>query len=599
MLRVSPSVGVDEAIWKAEEALTLLRAGLPRAESDLLPWMSDPDEPETRQAVQRIEEPLRRLTDELFWFDLDRDADGDLLRRALVTLEPAVLNEYLDCCLHDGLSHRPIVKLALDGVLQVSTNGVPASDGACESDEPAPPDKTPAIETAGVPRLLNHARFRLLLAALSLYDALPDGVSVPDADDADPADAVSSRFEWVQWRDLDIAENPHELDLTGGRHGLRTRRTVALWSDALARWIRLTSAPEFRAFVLENIARLNDEVVGEDDAETIVNSASTRMTDLLVAEVKAQLLVGRMDGVRALLEVAAASDIASRRWSMAFRPLRPLLRTEAAELEPLLPTEDDPRFGDAELYLSRLKTLKTRWGALDPTGQLGLTEVGDEAVLKACGALTHMETYTAVDRLKPLYAMAMSLSAADSLKERIATIVTRLNGYEHYTCHFCKSREMELQRSIVILGKKESHRTYGFNSTTIHYMIKANTVARCARCCDLHDYIWDAGNATRGALGIASAAAFGYLIWRRPFGDNVEPLAYIILAGIMAGVVWASGIIARWMAAILATPKGERRYWKVTAAKQHQEMRTEGCSITIDYRRNAFQAFKDKQDQQG
>ncbi len=230
----------------------------------------------------------------------------------------------------------------------------------------------------------------------------------------------------------------------------------------------------------ESIARLDDDVVGEDDAEAIVNSASTRMTDLLVAEVKAQLLVGRMDGVRALLEVAAASDVASRRWSMAFRPLRPLLRTEAAELEPLLPAEDDPRFGDAELYLSRLKTLKTRWGALDPSGQLGLAEVGDEAVLKACEALTHMETYTAVDRLKPLYATAMSLSAADSLRERIATIVTRLNGYEHYTCHFCKSREMDLQRSIVILGKRESHRTYGFNSTTIHYMIKANTVARCA-----------------------------------------------------------------------------------------------------------------------
>jgi hypothetical protein len=53
------------------------------------------------------------------------------------------------------------------------------------------------------------------------------------------------------------------------------------------------------------------------------------------------------------------------------------------------------------------------------------------------------------------------------------------------------------------------------------------------------------------------------------------------------------------MVAILVTPNGERKYWKVSAAKQHQEMRTEGCSITIDYRRNAFQAFKDKQDQQG
>jgi hypothetical protein len=284
---------------------------------------------------------------------------------------------------------------------------------------------------------------------------------------------------------------------------------------------------------------------------------------------------------------------------MALRPLRPLLRTEAAELEVLLPTQDDPRFEDAELYLRRLETLKTRWTALDPAGQFGLAELVDEAVLKACETLTRMESYSAVDRLKDLYAKAMSLSAADSLKGRIATTVNRINGYEHYTCHFCKSREMDLQRSVIILGKKESHRTYGFNSTTIHYMLKANTIARCARCCDLHDYIWDVGNTVRGALGVAAAAVFGYMIWRRPLGDNVEAIVYIIIAGAMGAAVWGAGYLARWLAATLVTPKRERRYWSLSAAKQLQEMRLEGCSITVDYSRNAFQSFKDKQDQQG
>ena len=62
---------------------------------------------------------------------------------------------------------------------------------------------------------------------------------------------------------------------------------MALWSDTLARWVRLARAPEFSAYVRESIARLDDEMIGEDDAETIVNSASTRLTDLLVGEAKA------------------------------------------------------------------------------------------------------------------------------------------------------------------------------------------------------------------------------------------------------------------------------------------------------------------------
>ena len=229
---------------------------------------------------------------------------------------------------------------------------------------PCRPTKTPVVETAGVPRLLNHASFACCWR-LSRSMTRSRTVSVcPTQTTRIQPDTVTSRFEWVQWRGLDIAENPHEA---------RPDRGPACASHEADRRVSgptrcragsgSRARPQFLAFVHESIARLDDDVVGEDDAEAIVNSASTRVTDLLVAEVKAQLLVGRMDGVRALLEVAAASDIASRRWSMAFRPLRPLLRTEAAELEPLLPTEDDPRFGDAELYLSRLKTLKTRWAS--------------------------------------------------------------------------------------------------------------------------------------------------------------------------------------------------------------------------------------------
>ena len=77
VLRVPPDVGVDEAIWRSEEALARSRAGLGLPDGEMIPWLVDPDEPEIRQAVQRIEEPLRRLTDQVFWFDPDHDSDGE------------------------------------------------------------------------------------------------------------------------------------------------------------------------------------------------------------------------------------------------------------------------------------------------------------------------------------------------------------------------------------------------------------------------------------------------------------------------------------------------------------------------------------------
>ena len=117
VLRVPIDVGVDQAIWKAEEVLTRLRAGLPAADADLLPWLPEPDETETRQAVQRVEEPLRRLTDQMFWFDPERDPDGDLLRQGLISLEPTPLNDYLARCEDDGLPRRATSEQVRDRIL--------------------------------------------------------------------------------------------------------------------------------------------------------------------------------------------------------------------------------------------------------------------------------------------------------------------------------------------------------------------------------------------------------------------------------------------------------------------------------------------------
>ncbi len=522
-------------------------------EPDLLPWMPEPDEPEIRQAVQRIEEPLRRLTDELFWFWPEHDPDGDVLRRALVSLDPALVDDYLARCADDGLACVATVSVSTDTVSSAVTDALPPANGVLPANGHSPSETTPAVVTAGVPRLLNHANLRLLLAALSLYDGLPEGPSAGTPLETDErAPSASSGNGRTACRPR---QNPHELFCTGRRPAPSARTTLFLWSEALARWNRLANSPEFLAFVHENIARLDDEVVGPEDAETIVEAARTRLADLVVAEVKAQFLAGRMDRVRELLEAAQSSGIDPRRWSLALRPLRSLFRTEAAELDALLPAAE-PRFDDIALYLSRLRAKKLRWESIDPAGHLGLAEVGDEAVVKACASLGALESYAAVDRLKPLFGSAMSLAAADSLKQRIATNVARLNSFENYACHFCRTREMDLNRSVVVTGKRESHRTYGFNSTTVHYMIKANVIPRCPRCSELHSYLWNVTGAIRAALAVAFAASLVFLIWAKPFGDDVEPIVYIVAVAAAAATAWMAGLLARWALTLLATPSG-------------------------------------------
>jgi hypothetical protein len=594
-LRLGPDVSVDRAIWRAEEVLSRLRAGVALDEPDLLPWLPEPDEPEIRQAIQRIEEPLRRLADELAWFDPDADPDGDLLRRALATLEPTLLNEYLARCPDDGLPRGAASEEAAVWVL--GPDGEGSSDGAAPVNGRATVDGrwTPAVDD--VPRLMNHANLRLLLATLALYDALPDGLDVSGA--GPDADGVVPAIRWSKAHGMDACEDPHALDLGGGRHAARSRLAAALWRDAVARWLRLARAPAFLAAVRRRIERLGDEVVGDDDAEAIVAAATARIMDLVVGEVKAQLLAGRLDRVGALMEAAGGGDGDPRRWAAAFRQLRPLFRTAAAEIEPLLPEGEDRRLEDTGLYLSRLRALLGRWRSLDPAGMMGLGEIGDEAVSRACASLGTMESFLAVDRLKALYAEAMALASADSLKQRIAATVGRIDGFQNYACHFCRTREMAPNRSIVTTCKRESHRTYGYNSTMIHYIINAALIPRCPRCSELHAYIWENGVTLRAALGVAAAASVGFLYWIQAFGPDTEPIAYLFVAGLAALSIWLLGFPVRWISAWRATPKGERRYWTAKTSKAYREMAAGGGTITIDIRRDAFDRFNRARQLQG
>jgi hypothetical protein len=559
VLRVPVSAEVDEVIWRSEELLTRMRAGIPDAAPDLIPWLARPDEHEVRQAVQRIEEPLRRLADELFWFDLTLDPHAELLKSALAGLSPSDVSAYL--ATGDALTTQE-APVAVDP----------------EADPDAPPVEKPAGSATDAAVELNQANFRLLLGALALVDALPEAKR-----SGEEAPAVLS---WKRQGELEVIDDFHALDLSDGRFQARLEEAGKVWSDALKRWTMVLRSPGLMALVEERASRLGDDSVGPDDAETVISAAESRLTELVAGEIKGQLLAGRPDRVKLLVEAAASSGLESRRWIFALRSLRPLFRSEAAELEPLLGDADDTRLDDIGHYLHRLKALRDRWNQIDPTGLLGLTEAADEAVVVAFNRLSALENYGTIARLKALLDDASNLASADSIKHRISSAVARLDGLARYACHFCKTNEMDLDRSVVLKGKKESHRTYGFNSTTIHYILTRDIVQRCPRCAQLHEYLNSVALWTRICLGTV-----GVLLAIRIVVEHNDAIIGVAIFGSLALsiLLWIVGSLARFIAKLVVTPKGENRYGDIHGAAQYKRLRSEKFGIEVDYASDSFQ----------
>src|SRR3954447_802294 len=138
LLRLPLSARSDEAVWKAEAAIALIRIGEPPGD-DLLPhWLPDADEMGIRRAAEALEEPLQRLCDQLLWFDFERARGGMALRGFL-----AGETEEVPVLLTDLLS---------------DDSGQPDSDERC---------------LAAVHQLLNAANLQLLLGFSALHGVGP------------------------------------------------------------------------------------------------------------------------------------------------------------------------------------------------------------------------------------------------------------------------------------------------------------------------------------------------------------------------------------------------------------------------------------------
>lgn len=530
VLRLPLTAGADDAIWKSEELLTLLRAGVADAEPDALPWLPPPGETEIRQAVQAAEEPLRRLIARLSWFDFDADPAGDLLRRTLAGLAPADVVAYFN----SGMSGW--------------------EDG-----------------TTAMARELNQANLALVLAARAFNTGRA-------------TDGGTPYWEWQDYRGTPAVMNPH----TAVAHNSDSN-ALELWRLAVGRWVALLNSPKFQDYLKECLTGLGDDLVGPDDAESVTNTLWTRLTDLLAGEIKAYLQEGQTERAAILLKVAADSPVETRRWVLALRSLRPKFKAEVTELDVLI-ASPTPKFADIELYLGRVNALSASWAALDPGNLMTLGELTDEAVGKVIGMLGACQDYATMARVGGLLEQTREVAVADSVKSKAASAVGRLDGLKDYACHFCRERDMEFSCSAIISGKKETGRTTYVNTTTIYYSMKKGFIPRCERCADLHEYLRWSGYWTWIALApIAALLA----VWRIdeqlaiPSYYREAPPILIVLA-IIVGTYAASGFVIRWLIASWVTPKSERSYSDVYGTKHYKEMSREGYTITLDYSKNAY-----------
>jgi hypothetical protein len=78
-------------MWQAGKVLSLARLNLPLQDPDPIPWLPGNNEIEVKKAAQKLEEPLQRVVEQLFWFDFECDPKREFLYEGLLQMDPQKL----------------------------------------------------------------------------------------------------------------------------------------------------------------------------------------------------------------------------------------------------------------------------------------------------------------------------------------------------------------------------------------------------------------------------------------------------------------------------------------------------------------------------
>ena len=338
---------------------------------------------------------------------------------------------------------------------------------------------------------INQANLRLLLSAALLSGDL-ESATAPNQE----AIRVSPK-QWEAVKSFRILKEAH-VHMTSNGAGSSGLAAQTLWADALRRWSNLSSSHLLRSYAAACIRGLDDDFLTADDAETICESLKLHLIELSVQQIRFLLLEGRYTDVKAFAAALPDAGFPLALITPAMRPLRQIFQLELAELEGQLDQSSPNDTGSLWDYLDHLHLIRDRWEGLDSKNTIGLLDMMDQSVEKVYLRLRNMPNTNGV--VEPLLARTKSVATAQSLCERIATYEKELEVAKTRLCHFCKTGQPDYDKSVVLKGKKETHRERHFNSTTIHYALRWAIVLRCARCAEAHSYVTNASKVLMAGL---------------------------------------------------------------------------------------------------
>ncbi len=562
-----PAATSKQAIWQAEKILSLVRLNLPPKESDPLPWLPGNNEMEIKQAVQKMEEPLQRLVENLLWFDFESDPKGELLYEGLLQVGPHKLRDYLQ-----------IKNL---GLTLLSLSDLEKKNGDSKLHE---------IFT----HCINQANLRLLLALSLFHDIGPQMIDkvVPTNDKNDRP----LKLSWGKESNFSFLMNPHDLLEDTEDSILKNSYWQELWVDALNSWYEILTNPHFSSYLKHLFNKLGDEMLDEGAIETISHAVPVRLADILVGEIKNSLNRGTDEKVLALVDIAANAQF-DKPWNASFNTLHYFFQSDLSEINCLI--EDDTAVSKENIrhFFKRIDEVKLKWKGIDPQDVLGLLKLVDDSVLKGLDAIALLDYYG--DNLKvveDLLNEAVEIAHSNSVQERINSYRSQINQWHQYsTCHFCEKRKSDPNYPVIIKGKKET----GKKGNTTYYSIKPAIVPRCENCADFHNFI--------KALSIKSALIALFLliliisttelniIFKGIGSIFVAIFSFNIWLGCMSiyGVFWIAShfvkIILRESFASILVPKGQKTFYDIEKTKGYYELISEGYYIeTIDLSKDAL-----------
>jgi hypothetical protein len=539
LLRLSPNATAKQAVWQSDKALARARVGMALPDPDPVPWLPQGDAIEIQEAAQTMESPLARIVEQLLWFDATDDADGAALIEAMVAADGSRLHAYLE-----------------------------------------------AEHARSVAGRINEANLHLLLGFSLLYGIGPALVAGGDA-------AQPVALAWKTTGGLSSVEDPHKAV----RPTATLLGAAATWAGLLGEgvsvWGDLLASPELADHVRAKIAALGDELLTADDLEAVLSGLRTRIADLVVGETKLEITQGRIDNVSQLSAIAGRSQIDAETWLVAFRPLKTQFQSELDELAP----DAETGLGvveDANAYLDRLSTLAQRWRPIDEAQLLGLSALIDDAIQEAFARLRGASHQTQLGaRFAEVLARIGQVAHSPSFKERVNGYKERLVDIARAMCHFCGRRELDAAYCASVSSKVEVSREQ--HGDTIHVQYKAGTlpIARCKRCSLLHGFIRSTG--TIAFFTLATSVLLLAIVHPPTWFSGVEIGPGVALVGTGILVAYLLSMIARQIAAVRVTPKGERKFGEYESSYAVERMRNDGFyDFTYDYRPNAWERANTK-----